>query len=56
MKIKELILKLEELDQEQEVYIYQGFAQEFTSDYGWECTDSDEKGIQVFFNEDQTND
>lgn len=56
MKIKELILKLQELDQEQEVHIYQGVAQEFTSDFGWECTDGDDKGIQVFFPEGQTND
>lgn len=49
MKIKDLILKLREFNQEQEVHIYQGIAREFESDFGWECTNVEDSGIQVFF-------
>ena len=48
MNIAQLIDRLQKMDPNMEVATYEGDAHEFTSDYGWECTDDDLQ-IQVFF-------
>jgi hypothetical protein len=50
ISVSELIIKLQQLDPEEQLAVYAGSAKEFTSDHGWECTEDEGLDLQLFSN------
>lgn len=49
LKISDVIALLQQRKQDEEIAVYVGCAREFTSDYGWECSSSDDSpDLQIF--------
>lgn len=49
LKISEVIALLQQRNPNEDVAVYAGCAREFTSDYGWECSSSDDSSdLQLF--------